>query len=246
MTHTYAVKGMTCGNCQATVKKALSAVPGVKDVSIDLAKGEATIIMGNHIPTTSFKSALKSYSKFSIEEKVEEVIKERNHNESNETSSWLVSYKPLILVFAYLLGATLLIETVSGSFNVMRWMRHVMAGFFLTFSFFKFLDLRGFAESYFSYDIIARKWFNWGYIYAFIELLLGIAFLINFNPLVTNTITLIVMSLSIVGVVKSVLQKRKIKCACLGAVFNLPMSTVTIVEDAAMIVMALITIIHLV
>lgn len=56
--------------------------------------------------------------------------------------------------------------------------------------------------------------------------------------LLTNWITLIVMGISIIGVLKSVLNKRKIRCACLGAVFNLPMSTVTIVEDAVMILMS--------
>ncbi len=120
----------------------------------------------------------------------------------------------------------------------MEWMRHFMAGFFLVFSFFKLLNLRGFAESYAMYDVIAKKIPVWGYIYAFTELGLGIAFLINFNPMVTNAITFIVMSISIIGVLQSVLNKKKIQCACLGAVFNLPMSTVTILEDALMIAMS--------
>jgi hypothetical protein len=56
--------------------------------------------------------------------------------------------------------------------------------------------------------------------------------------LVTNGVTFVVMSISIIGVLQSVLNKRKIKCACLGAVFNLPMSTITITEDALMIAMS--------
>jgi hypothetical protein len=117
-------------------------------------------------------------------------------------------------------------------------MRIFMSGFFLSFSFFKLLDLRAFAESYAMYDIVARRWGGWGYVYSFIELGLGIAFAIGFSPLYTNLVTLVVMSVSIVGVLQSVLNKRKIKCACLGAVFNLPMSTVTIIEDALMIGMS--------
>lgn len=113
-----------------------------------------------------------------------------------------------------------------------------MGAFFLVFSFFKMLDLKGFAESYFSYDIIARKWMGYGYLYAFIELALGVAFITGFNPVATNSITLIVMSISIIGVLQSVFNKRKIKCACLGAVFNLPMSTITIIEDLLMIFMS--------
>lgn len=113
-----------------------------------------------------------------------------------------------------------------------------MAGFFIVFSFFKLLNLKGFAESYAMYDVVAKKWDGWGYGYAFTELALGLAFLIGFNPILTNAVTLVVMTVSIIGVLQSVLNKRKIKCACLGAVFNLPMSTITIIEDALMIGMS--------
>ena len=56
---------------------------------------------------------------------------------------------------------------------------------------------------------------------------------------IKNLITLGVMSVSIIGVLQSVFNKSKIQCACLGAVFNLPMSTVTIIEDGLMITMSL-------
>ena len=88
------------------------------------------------------------------------------------------------------------------------------------------------------YDIVAKKLFFWGFAYPFIELGLGIAYAINFNPLTTSIVTLVVMLISIIGVLQSVLNKQKIQCACLGAVFNLPMSTVTIIEDALMIAMS--------
>ena len=118
------------------------------------------------------------------------------------------------------------------------WMNHFMAGFFLVFSFFKLLDLRGFADSYSTYDIVAKRWRGWAYVYAFVELGLGIAYLSSAATLPVAAMTFIVMSISIVGVLQSVLNKRKIQCACLGAVFNLPMSTVTIIEDALMIIMS--------
>jgi hypothetical protein len=148
--------------------------------------------------------------------------------------SWLSTYKPVLLIFIYLLAITL----ISAGQNLTVWMNHFMAGFFLAFSFFKLLDLKGFAENYSTYDIIAKKWHGWGYVYAFIELGLGIAYLANVAILPVTAITFIVMSISIIGVLQSVLNKQKIQCACLGAVFNLPMSTVTIIEDALMIVMS--------
>jgi hypothetical protein len=71
-----------------------------------------------------------------------------------------------------------------------------------------------------------------------VELALGVAYLSNVNPFLTHWITIIVMSFSAVGVMQAVSRGNRIQCACLGTVFNLPMSTVTIVEDVGMVAMA--------
>lgn len=156
-----------------------------------------------------------------------------------QTKSWFATYKPVLLIFMYIAVVTLLIQAVNHHFDFMQWMRHFMAGFFLVFSFFKMLNLKAFAESYVMYDVVARKIPSWAYVYAFVELALGIAFLIDFNPFVTNLVTVIIMTASIIGVLQTVLNKKKIQCACLGSVFNLPMSTVTIIEDGLMIAMSI-------
>lgn len=228
---------MTCTGCQAKVRSLLTKVKSVSNVEIDLAKGEATIQMDKHIATSALQDALKDYPKYKLSEIAEQhspVFSE----ESEEAKTWLATYKPILLIFAFITGITLLNEWVTGDFLWMRWMSNFMAGFFLVFSFFKLLNLKGFAESYSMYDVIAKKWSGWGYVYAFVELALGIAFLTGFNPVLTNSITFVVMSVSIIGVLQSVFNKRKIKCACLGDVFNLPMSTITIIEDALMIGMS--------
>ena len=240
MTHTYNISGMTCGGCQAKVQALLSKVAGVQNVSIDLAKGEAIIDMDRHIATDDLKGALKDYPKYQLSEDEHQQHAVASNPVEEETKSWIATYKPILLIFAYITGITVLVEYMHGEFILMRWMNHFMAGFFLVFSFFKLLNLKGFAESYSMYDVIAKKWSDWGYMYAFTELALGIAFLTGFNPILTNTVTFVIMTVSIIGVLQSVLNKRKIKCACLGDVFNLPMSTITIIEDALMIGMSII------
>lgn len=229
---------MTCGSCQAKVQVLLSKVAGIKNVTVDLSEGEAAIEMDKHIDTADLKAALKDYPKYQLSEA------EQQHKfiapvaAEEEIKSWIETYKPILIIFGYIIGITLLVEYLHGEFSWMRWMNHFMAGFFLVFSFFKLLNLKGFAESYAMYDIVAKKFSGWGYIYAFIELALGLAFLTGVNPLLTNAVTFVVMTVSIIGVLQSVFYKRKIKCACLGAVFNLPMSTITIIEDALMIGMS--------
>ncbi|MEW6470212.1 MAG: cation transporter [Bacteroidota bacterium] len=241
MTHTYNITGMTCGACQEKVKKALQSIDGVSDVSVDWRKGEAVLTMDKHIAVANLQEALKDYPNYRLSEKEENAP----HFVEEEQRAWLQTYKPVLLIFAFITGITLLVQRPLSQFDPMLWMSHFMAGFFLAFSFFKLLNLRGFADSYSTYDIIAKRWRAWGFIYAFIELGLGIAYLAGIEPLAVSGITFLVMSVSLVGVLQSVLNKRKIRCACLGEVFNLPMSTVTIIEDALMILMSLFTLIHL-
>lgn len=229
MEHTYAVTGMTCGSCEAKVKSALLKISGVTSAEVSKASQSATILMDKHISLSRLQEALDP----------KYTITAPGHSEAmEETRSWLETYKPIIAIFFYISLVTLLVQYSQGQFNLMQFMRHFMAGFFLVFSFFKMLNLKGFAESYVMYDVLARRLPAWAYLYAFVELALGIAFLINFNPFITSLVTIVVMSVSIIGVLQTVLNKKKIQCACLGAVFNLPMSTVTIIEDGLMIAMS--------
>lgn len=235
---------MSCGSCVARVKNALLKLNEVTDATVQLTAPQATVTMQKHIPLDKLQATLQNTGNFLITES----IKDTNHSESIPTDSvsWIATYKPIFVLFAYITGITLFVEANRGFFNLEQWMQNFMAAFFLGFSFFKLLNLQSFADSYSSYDIIAKKWKGWGYIYAFIELALGIGFLMHFNPLLTNGVAFVVMSISIIGVLQSVLNKRKIQCACLGAVFNLPMSTITIIEDALMIVMSAIMVVKII
>ena len=232
MTHTYQLTGMTCSGCEAKVKSNLLTLPDVTGVDVSKDNNTATITMDKHIALNTLQQAIGGLnSKYHIHA--------TQHNEvAEQTKSWFVTYKPLIIIFSFITGVALIGARINNGINWMHFMNYFMAGFFITFSFFKLLDLKAFAESYSMYDIVAMKIKPYAFIYPFIELALGIAFLIQFNPTFTNAATIIVMGVSSIGVIKSVIKKQKIQCACLGAVFNLPMSTVTIIEDLLMIVMA--------
>lgn len=229
MTHKYQISGMTCSGCEEKVRSTLMNLENVSNVQVSKNENSATITMEKHIAISDFQKVLGDKYQISA----------INHNETAEQAKyWLTTYRPILLIFFYITLVTVSIQITNNRVNVMQWMQHFMAGFFLVFSFFKMLNLKGFAESYVMYDVLAKRFPLWAYAYTFIELGLGIAYLIGFNPLLTNSITFLVMSISIIGVLQSVLNKKKIQCACLGAVFNLPMSTVTIIEDALMIIMS--------
>lgn len=229
MVHKYQVTGMTCSGCESKVKSALLMLNHVTAVEVSRTDNEATITMDQHIALPELQKVLGNKYRISAIQ---------HHESLEQAKSWLGTYKPVLLIFLYITVITVSIQAGNRGFDLMQWMRHFMAAFFLVFSFFKMLNLKGFAESYVMYDVIARKIPAWAYLYAFVELGLGMAFLLNLDPFITSLVTAVVMAVSMIGVLQTVLNKKKIQCACLGAVFNLPMSTVTIIEDGLMVAMS--------
>ncbi len=232
----YLVTGMTCGACVNRVKATLA--PFAESVEVTLEPPQA-ILNNPHADLAALNDVLAQIGHYTlnISKKADSATQDLTL-ENTEKTSWFNTYKPLILVFLYILLVTLAVEFINGHFESHRFMPNFMAGFFLVFSFFKLLDLAGFASSYAMYDLLAKRVYRYGFIYPFIELGLGIAYLVNFKPVLTNAVTLIVMAFSSIGVILAVMNKQKIRCACLGTGFNLPMTTVTIIEDLLMAAMA--------
>jgi hypothetical protein len=112
-------------------------------------------------------------------------------------------------------------------------------GFFLCqFALFKLINLSGFADGFQMYDLAAKKFRGYAYLYPFIELGLGLAYLSFSRPIATYLITIIVMGVGAVGVIGALRRGLDIRCACMGTALNVPLSTVTLSEDIAMGVMA--------
>lgn len=243
MTHTYQIKGMTCNGCVAKVRSELLKLGDVLSAEVQLAHPQATITMQQHIPLAKLQAAVSQAGAYTITEDVEgaQHMEHKEAASNAETSS--PGYFPLYLIFGYITGITLLIQIVNGGFNLMQWMSHFMAGFFLVFSFFKLMKLNAFAEGYRTYDLIARRFPAYAYVYPFIELGLGLAFVTGVAPLAVNIITLVVMGVSSLGVVQSLLRKTQFQCACLGTVIQLPLSKVTLFEDLLMTGMSAVMII---
>mgnify|MGYP000905438033 CR=1 FL=1 len=235
LSRTFPISGMTCSGCVAAVKFALEKHASVKEVKVTLDPPHATVVLDMPVPPGQLQSLLPT--QYRIGPQVGQYQTEPVRKEEVQRT-WLATYKPLLIVFAFITGVSFLTAFDGGRVDGMRAMRHFMTGFFLVFAFFKLLDLRGFATSYAMYDVLARKVPAYGFVYPFIELILGLAYLQDWRPMFTNVATIAVMGFSLIGVLRSVLNKQRIQCACLGTGFNLPMSTVTIVEDLLMVFMA--------
>jgi copper chaperone CopZ len=232
----FKITGMTCEGCRETVENALRKT--FPNVFVTLNPPQATFT--NDVDLDDIRAALAPYPKYKVENS--EPLFDTVKNENSGSKSFFQTYLPLFLIGAYISVASF--AGADGS-SIMGWMTNFMAGFFLVFSFFKFFDLRGFADAFSSYDIIAKPFPFYGMIYPFLELALGLAFLFRFAPYAANIATFILMGVGSIGVFKAVLSGSKIRCACLGTVLNLPMSTITLVENGLMIVMSVLSLIAL-
>jgi copper chaperone CopZ len=232
MIRTYTINGMTCEGCVAKVTYLLEQHSNISLAKIELKNNTATLTVEKEIAIDELRRLFEAHPKYTIAFS--------NSNEDKQNKRVFTTYKPLLLIFLFIAATTAIVSIDNGKIDVMLWMRYFMAGFFIVFSFFKFLNLTGFAESYAMYDILAKRVKVYGLIYPFIELILGAAYLTGFEPTITYIATICIMGFSSIGVIQSVLDKKKIRCACLGAVFNLPMSMVTIIENLIMVLMALI------
>jgi len=226
---------LRCAACVASIKPLLDGDTGIERWSADTTTPDKILTVEGDGLTAARIDGLIARKGYRV---LGELPATPDDAPAVDAEAAKTTWYPLVLILGYLLGGTALLEYAGGGFDAMRAMSHFMAGFFLVFSFFKLLDVAAFAMSYSSYDIVASRFLAYGYVYPFIELGLGMAYLARIEPMLTNLLTLIVMGISTIGVVRALLARRKIQCACLGTVFNLPMSYVTLTEDLLMVAMA--------
>lgn len=159
--------------------------------------------------------------------------------ESVLKKSGISTYFPLLIIIFTILLASLSLSKVGVSP-----MHSFMGLFFMLFAMFKFLDLPGFAKGFKQYDLLASRWPWYGYAYPIVELLLGMAYLAHFLPVLLYIVTFGLMAVSSIGVIRSVVTRKKIKCACLGTLLDVPLSVVSILENVGMGFMALWMLFH--
>ena len=232
---------MTCKNCKASVEKYLNDLTEISHVTIDLAKGEAEVTMERHLTADVLQNALPE--KYTVSEKDSGNVSASSIS-STKTSekTKLQQLKPLLLILFYITSAGVLLHYMDWSWK--EFMLDFMGLFYIVFSFFKMLDLKGFPESFKMYDPLAKRLPIYGWIYPFLETVLGIMFLMRFQVYIAIIMTLVVLGITTVGVTKTLLDKKSIRCACLGTALKLPMTEATFIENTIMIAMALLMLLN--
>jgi copper chaperone CopZ len=231
MTQTIHISGMTCEACEYKIQHVFSQIPSVKSVIAKHSDNSVTIETDKKINQETILEVLKPHTKYGL---MTASVKQTQTNQ----------YYPLLLIAGFITLVSFLTSFHARiyayeHFEVRMFLHNFMTGFFLVFSFFKLLDVKAFAESFQMYDLLAAKLPVYGKIYPFIELGLGLLCLIHFQPNYVYWADIVIMTFGALGVIQSVVDKRKIRCACLGTVFNLPMSTITIIENSLMVLIGI-------
>ena len=214
--------------CQKSVTEKISKINGIHAVSVDLESGKAVIDSERIL--TSQEISEQIGSKYTVHNKASILGGE-------QPSSKMKQLTPLLIIFIYLLGGTFFL-IYKFQLTSDKGMTLFMGLFFIVFSFFKFLDYKGFPDSFSRYDPLAKKIPVYAQVYPFIETLLGIAFLLEWQLKIALLTTVVVLSITTIGVLRSLLQKAQIECACLGTALKLPMTEATLIENGIMLVMS--------
>ncbi len=151
------------------------------------------------------------------------------------------SYLPLVVIVGLIFLTAVAIsfkDLQMDMFSLANTLAYFMTGFFLVFAGFKLIDIKGFAQGYSTYDLLAQKWFGYGYIYPYIELAFGLGMILLPHSKTVLLAELVVMLFSGLGVAIKLAKHQQFQCACLGTFLKVPLTKVTLIEDFGMALLA--------
>ena len=148
-------------------------------------------------------------------------------------------YAKLTGIFLFLIIAATLMGTLDG-FNAHEWLRWFMGGFMILFGSFKLMGIEVFIKVFPLYDLIAKKFKPYTYIYPLLQIFLGMLYIAGLMAVPRDLITLIMAASGGIGILKIVSARGPIKLSYLGNTIKLRYSTVSLLENTIMAVGAFI------
>ncbi len=227
----YGVTGMHCGACAEAIRLEVAKLKGVSGVEVSFGKSSLELEAFRIVSVGELNKLVKKIDKNYA------VVEFDSQLAVSETDQGLVKYLPVAVIVLFSLAVGYTAKLWSGEGWEM-FMHIYMGTFFAIFGAFKVANLSGFVSMFASYDLIAKRFASWGYVFAFLELVLAFMYLTGSYITVANVVTAVVMLVASLGVLRAVLNKNRIVCACLGGIFSFPVSWVTFLEDFSMALMA--------
>lgn len=151
-----------------------------------------------------------------------------------------VSYRPVIALFAMAaLMAMAASWSVTGSAFTLRSAEWFVGFSMVVLALLKLQNVESFATMFLNYDLLAKRWVPYGYVYPFAEGLAGLLMVAGALPWLSIPVALFIGTVGAVSVFKAVyVDRRELKCACVGGSSNVPLGFVSLAENLMMISMA--------
>ena len=218
---------MTCGKCVARVQESLESA-GFKRVSVTLSPPRLTVESDTPVHAREINDALSgtSYKAYEIVHEMHVGVMQR-----------LAHFLPLIVMFALVISFT----AVHGwwyDFSLHTLMQYFMAGYFLLFGALKVARWRGFVESYRAYDDLAKRSRFYAWAYPALEIAFGLYYYFIALWWPVDALVALLMAQKAYSTARAVSRGEVVQCACLGSFFAIPVTRVTVFEDALMAAMA--------
>ncbi len=244
---------LNCANCVASLAPVLDGDPRVHRWSIDTSDPLKVLMVEGDNLSAQWVRTIVSEAGFEVYLQLDD----RENNSPSQSAagsvvtadekqadaprqadaqsqSKLSRSKPLLLLFLYLAAVVCFVQWKAREWDTEMAITQLMGGFFLVFSFFKMLDLSGFANAFSMYDVVARRIPLYAWAYPFFELSLGFGYLARWPEPWIHWVTLTVMAIGLVGGLQMMSRGQSVRGNCLGTVFNLPMSFASTIQNGMM------------
>lgn len=153
-----------------------------------------------------------------------------------------IEYLKLIVIFVFLIASATLMSTLSG-FNAVEWVRWFMGGFMIIFGGLKLMGIEVFIKVFPLYDLIAKRIRPYKYIYPLLQVMLGMLFLIGIFSTFRDVLTIIISLSGLIGMVSIISKRGAVRLSYLGTILRLRFSSVTLLENSIMTVLAIVMLI---
>jgi glutaredoxin len=152
-----------------------------------------------------------------------------------------VSYRPVIALFAATAAMAMAASwSVDGTVLTGQAAEWFIAFSMVVLALLKLQNVESFATMFLNYDLLAKRWVPYSYIYPFAEGLAGVLMVAGALTWLSVPIALFIGTVGAVSVFKAVyVDRRELKCACVGGSSNVPLGFVSLTENLMMIAMAL-------
>jgi hypothetical protein len=224
----FSISGLTCERCEEKVRSLLMSDKNIESITFGQSRSIMTLCAYKKPVLGMLQSALQG-TKYKVSENKFSILKFIQN---------IKKFLPLILVFSLVLIFTLLHMFVYGT-DIHVFMQYFMAGYFLIFGGLKVINWKKFVTSYRAYDALAAKSAVYAYFYPALEVGLGVIYYLGLASLLVHICVGMLMTQKAYSVYRKLESGDKVICACLGGFFSIPITRVTLVEDAFMSLMAL-------